>query len=41
MGENGRDWVRTAGDCGGPPGTARVMSHDFNLARTIVPYSPS
>ena len=45
---DGRAWVRTAGDGGGPPETTRVMSHDINLAgtegpsaRTIVPYSPS
>jgi len=26
----------TVGDGGGPPGTARVMSHDFNLAGIVL-----
>ena len=56
--EDGKGWWVTVGDYGGRrvtaedggglPGTARVMSHDSNLAgtkgpsaRTIVPYSPS
>ena len=28
---DGRDWLRTAGDCGGRPGTARVMFHDATM----------
>ena len=31
MSEDGRDWVRTVGDCGGRPGTARVMFHDATM----------
>ena len=48
MGEDGREWVMTAGDYGGRPGTTGVMFQDINLAgtegpsaRTLVPYSPS
>ena len=36
MGEDGRDWARTAGDCGGPPGTARVMFHDATMIHSEV-----
>ena len=36
MSEDGRDWVRTVGDCGGRPGTARVMFHDATMIRSEV-----
>ena len=33
---DGRDWLRTAGDCGRRPGTARVTFHDATMIRSEV-----